>query len=95
MCGNRFVERGKEIRRGRSEIVVERFFEIFLELAIGEHFFEFAPRGFAPFDAGLGARAFLHSLEQAVVVRAVLVSTEELVVEVEAFVVSLGHLLEA
>src|SRR5829696_7007215 len=65
---NRWGETGAPV----LQFVVERVFEILLELAICQHFFELAPSRLATFDAGLRTNALVHTLEQAVVIGAVL-----------------------
>ena len=77
-----------------SKFVVVKFSEIFGEFFIRKHFFELAPSGLSAL-AGRRARAPVDPIEKSIVVLIFFVAgrlAEHLLVEIEAFRISFGHL---
>src|SRR5690349_7670472 len=73
------------------QLVVE-VLEVLRELLVGQHFLQATPGGLAPL--ALSTDALVHPVEQPIVIGAVFGRTvQEFLVEVEALVVPLGHLL--
>jgi hypothetical protein len=69
-------------------LIIEDIAQILFQLAICEHLFELAPRGFAAL--ALGAYAFVHAIQNPVVIGTVFgCVVEEFVVQIEAFVIAL------
>src|SRR5690606_27212025 len=75
----------------RSGLVVVVVGQVALQLALGKHFLELAPRRLAALP-GLVARALLHPVQQALIVAGVFLLGQELVVDIESVGVAFGHL---